>query len=61
MIKSAGAVRSHQTNELRNTVIPRGPSLALRAIHLVLRLRRAAGMCSSKESDTANRLRKIRK
>ena len=40
---------------------PGGPSLALRAIHLVLRLRRAAGMCSSKESDTANRLRKIRK
>ena len=39
MIKSAGAVRSHQTNELR----------------------RAAGMCSSKESDTANRLRKIQK
>ena len=24
MIKSAGAVRSHQTNELRNTVIPQG-------------------------------------
>ena len=26
---------------------PRGPSLALRAIHLVLRLRRPSGLCSS--------------
>ena len=36
---------------------PRGPSLALWAIHLVPRLRRAADMCSSKLSDTADRLR----
>ena len=38
-------------------VSPRGPSLALRAIHLVLRLRRVARLCSSTLSDTANRLR----
>ena len=42
-------------------VSSRGPSLALRAIHLVLRLRRVAGLCSSNVSDPANRLRKIRK
>ena len=36
-----GAVRRHRTTELRNTGIPRGPSLAFRAIHLVLRLRKA--------------------
>ena len=36
-------------------VSPRGPSLALRAIHLVSRLRRAADMCSSTESGTAQR------
>ena len=40
---------------------PRGPSLALRAIHLVPRLRRLSGLCSSNVSDTANRLRKTRK
>ena len=33
---------------------PRGPSLALRAIHLVPRLLRAASMCSRTLSDTAN-------
>ena len=33
---------------------PRGPSLALRAIHLVPRLRRAAGLCSRNVSDPAN-------
>ena len=38
-------------------VSPRGPSLALRAIHLVSRLRRAADMCSSTESGTAQRSR----
>ena len=37
---------------------PRGPSLALRAIHLVPRLRRLSGLCSSNVSDTANRLLK---
>ena len=42
-------------------VSSRGPSLALRAIHLVLRLRRVAGLCSSNVSDPANRLRKTRK
>ena len=40
---------------------PRGPSLALRAIHLVPRLRRLSGLCSSNVSDPANRLRKTRK
>ena len=37
---------------------PRGPSLALRAIHLVSRLRRVNRMCSRMVSDTANRLLK---
>ena len=51
--KPADAVHDHRANELRDTGIPRGPSLALRAIHLVSRLRRAADMCSSTESGTA--------
>ena len=42
-------------------VSPRGPSLALWAIHLVPRLRRLSGLCSSNVSDPANRLRKTRK
>ena len=37
---------------------PRGPSLALRAIHLVSRLLEVADLCSSNVSDTANRLLK---
>ena len=41
MIKFAGAVHSHQANELRATVM--------------LCLRRVARMCSSRVSDTANR------
>ena len=51
-------------NALTNCAVllsPRGPSLALRAIHLVPRLRRLSGLCSSNVSDTANRLRKTRK
>ena len=36
---------------------PQGPSLALRAIHLVPRLRRPNRLCSSKLSGTANRQR----
>ena len=39
-------------------VSPRGPSLALWAIHLVSRLRRQNRLCSSTVSDTANRLLK---
>ena len=35
---------------------PRGPSLALRAIHLMSRLRRVADMCSSRISGIAYRL-----
>ena len=51
-------------NALKNCAAlssPRGPSLALRAIHLVPHLRRVARMCSSTLSDTANMLRNIRK
>ena len=43
-------------NALKNCAAlssPRGPSLALRAIHLVSRLRRLNRMCSSRVSDTA--------
>ena len=32
-VKSVGAVRNIQTNELHDTGVPREPSLALRAIH----------------------------
>ena len=53
--KPADAVHDHRANELRDTGIPQGPSLALRAIHLVSRLRRAADTCSSTESGTAQR------
>ena len=49
--KFDGMHNEHPTNELRGTDHhPRGPSLALRAIHLVPRLRRVADMCSSKVS-----------
>ena len=44
-------------NVLKNCatrVSPRGPSLALRAIHLVSRLRRVNRLCSRTVSDTAN-------
>ena len=54
-VKFDGMHNEHPTNELRGTGIPQGggPSLALRAIHLVPRLRRGADMCSSKESGIA--------
>ena len=53
-VKFDGMHNEHPTNELRGTGIPQGgPSLALRAIHLVPRLRRVADMCSSKESGIA--------
>ena len=51
-------------NALTNCVAllsPRGPSLALWAIHLVPRLRGFNRMCSSRVSDPANRFRKTRK
>ena len=38
-----------------------GPSLALWAIHLVLRLLEVADLCSITLSDPANRLRKLQK
>ena len=56
-----GAVYHNALTNCAALLSPRGPSLALRAIHLVPRLRRVARMCSSTLSDTANRLRKIRK
>ena len=53
-VKFDGMHNEHPTNELRGTGIPQGgPSLVLRAIHLVSRLRRVADMCSSKESGIA--------
>ena len=51
----------HSQTVCATLLSPRGPSLALWAIHLVSRLRRLSGLCSSTVSDTANRLRKTRK
>ena len=59
--KIAGAVRYNVPTGCATLLSPRGPSLALRAIHLVSRLRRPSDMCSSNVSDPANRLRKTRK
>ena len=56
-----GAVYYNALTNCAARLSPRGPSLALRAIHLVPRLRRLSGLCSSNVSDTANRLRKTRK
>ena len=56
-----GAVYHNALTNCAVLLSPRGPSLALRAIHLVPRLRRLSGLCSSTVSDTANRLRKTRK
>ena len=56
-----GAVYNNALTNCAARLSPRGPSLALRAIHLVPRLRRLSGLCSSNVSDTANRLRKTRK
>ena len=53
-VKFDGMHNEHPTNELRGTGIPQGgPSLVLRAIYFVPRLRRVADMCSSKESGIA--------
>ena len=49
----AGAVYHNAQTSCATRVSPRGPSLALRAIHLVSRLRRVADMCSSTESGIA--------
>ena len=57
----AGAVYDNALTNCATRSSPRGPSLALWAIHLVLRLRRVNHMCSSTVSDTANMLRNIRK
>ena len=43
----AGAVYHNAQTSCATLLSPRGPSLALRAIHLVLRLRRPSGLCSS--------------
>ena len=45
-----GAVYHNALTNCAVLLSPRGPSLALRAIHLVPRLRRVADMCSSKVS-----------
>ena len=49
----AGAVYHNAQTSCATRVSLRGPSLALRAIHLVSRLRRVADMCSSMESGIA--------
>ena len=53
--KFAGAFRYNVPKGCATRVSPRGPSLALRAIHLVSRLRRRNRMCSSRVSGTAYR------
>ena len=55
--KSAGAIYNNVLTNCATLLSPRGPSLALRAIHLVSRLRRPSDLCSSTLSDTAHRLR----
>ena len=45
--KIAGAVRYNVPTGCATLLSPRGPSLALRAIHLVSRLRKLTHMCSS--------------
>ena len=45
--KLGGAVRNNEQTSCATRVSSRGPSLALRAIHLVSRLRRVNRMCSS--------------
>ena len=53
-VKFDGMHNEHPDKRVaRHESSPRGPSLALRAIHLVPRLRRVADMCSSKESGIA--------
>ena len=53
----AGAFRYNAFKCCAALSSPRGPSLALRPIHLVPRLRRLNRLCSSTLSDTANRSR----
>ena len=57
----AGAVRYNVPTGCATLLSPRGLSLALRAIHLVSRLRRVNRLCSRTVSDTANKSRKTRK
>ena len=56
-IQFVDAVRNNAQTSCATLLSPRGPSLALREIHLVLRLRRVAGMCRSNVSGTAQRSR----
>ena len=51
-------VCNNEQTSCATRVSPRGPSLALRAIHLVLRLRRVADMCSSTLSVNCEYFRK---
>ena len=53
----AGAVYHNALTNCATLSSPRGPSLALRAIYLVSRLRRVARMCSRTVSVTAYRFR----
>ena len=53
----AGPVYNNALKNCATRLSPRGPSLALRAIHLVSRLRRVNRLSSSKLSGTANRQR----
>jgi len=54
-LKFAGAFRYNGQKNRATLLSTRGPSLALRAIHLVSRLRRRNRMCSSRVSGTAYR------
>ena len=56
--KFVGAMRYNVLKSCAALSSPRGPSLALRAIHLVPRLLEVADLCSRMVSDPANRLLK---
>ena len=58
MSKFAGAVCYNVLKICAALLSPRGPSLALRAIHLVSHLRRVNHMCSSKVSVNCEKVAK---
>ena len=58
--KFVGVVRCNAPKGCATRISPRGPSLALWAIHLVSCLRRRNRLCSRMVSDTAKRRRKTR-
>ena len=55
-MKFVGAVRNNAQTSCATRSSPQGSPLALRAIHLVSRLRRVVDMCSSRISGIAYRL-----